>query len=163
MIGALENPTNPASELTTKDVTAAASVLGLKVRILKAATDSEIDAAFASLVQARAGALFVSGDLLFNNRIEQLVALAARHAIPTMYLFREFVVAGGLISYGANLSETYRQIGLYVGRILKGDRTADLPVMQETKIELIINLKTAKTLGLEVPDRLLARADEVIE
>jgi ABC-type uncharacterized transport system substrate-binding protein len=163
MIGVLENPTNPASELTTKDVTAAASVLGLKVHILKAETDSEIDAAFASLVQARAGALFVSGDLIFNNRIEQLVALAARHAIPTMYLFREFVVAGGLISYGANLSETYRQIGLYVGRILKGDRTADLPVIQTTKIELIINLKTARTLGLEVPAKLLALADEVIE
>jgi putative tryptophan/tyrosine transport system substrate-binding protein len=163
MIGVLENPTNPASELTTKDVTAAASVLGLKVHILKAETDSEIDAAFASLVQARAGALFVSGDLLFNNRIEQLVALAARHAIPTMYLFREFVVAGGLISYGANLSETYRPIGLYVGRILKGDRTADLPVIQTTKIELIINLTTARTLGLEVPAKLLALADEVIE
>jgi putative tryptophan/tyrosine transport system substrate-binding protein len=163
MIGVLENPTNPASELTTKDVTAAASVLGLKVHILKAETDSEIDAAFASLVQARAGALFVSGDLLFNNRIEQLVGLAARHAIPTMYLFREFVVAGGLISYGANLSETYRQIGLYVGRILKGDRTTDLPVIQTTKIELIINLTTARTLGLEVPAKLLALADEVIE
>jgi putative ABC transport system substrate-binding protein len=163
MIGVLENPTNPASELTTKDVTAAAAVLGLKVHILKAETDSEIDAAFASLVQARAGALFVSGDLLFNNRIEQLVALAARHAIPTMYLFREFVVAGGLISYGANLSGTYRQIGLYVGRILKGDRTADLPVIQTTKIELIINLATARTLGLEVPAKLLAIADEVIE
>jgi len=115
MIGVLENPTNPASELTTKDVMAAASVLGLKVHILKAEADSEIDAAFASLVQARAGALFVSGDLLFNNRIEQLVALAARHAIPTIYLFREFVVAGGLISYGANLSETYRQIGAHCG------------------------------------------------
>jgi putative ABC transport system substrate-binding protein len=163
MIGFLENPTNPASELTAKDVTAAASVLGLKVHILKAATDSEIDAAFASLVQARAGALFVSGDLLFNNRIEQLVALAARHAIPAMYLFREFVVSGGLISYGANLSETYRQIGLYVGRILKGDRTADLPVIQTTKIELIINLTTARALGLEVPAKLLALADEVIE
>jgi putative tryptophan/tyrosine transport system substrate-binding protein len=162
-IGFLENPTNLASELATKDVTAAASALGLKVHILKAETDREIDVAFASLVQARAGALFVGGDLLFNNRIEQLVALAVQHAIPTMYLFREFVLAGGLISYGTSLSETYRQVGLYVGRILKGEKPADLPVMQATKIELIINLKTARILGLEVPAKLLALADEVIE
>ena len=162
-IGFLENPTNLASELATKDVTAEASALGLKVHILKAETDREIDVAFASLVQARAGALFVGGDLLFNNRIEQLVALAVQHAIPTMYLFREFVLAGGLISYGTSLSETYRQVGLYVGRILKGEKPADLPVMQATKIELIINLKTARILGLEVPAKLLALADEVIE
>ena len=162
-IGFLENPRNPASELATKDVTAAASALGLKIHTLKAETDREIDAAFVNLVQARVGALFVGPDLHFNNRIEQFVALAVRHAVPTMYSFREFVVAGGLISYGANLSETYRQIGLYAGRILKGERPADLPVIQPTKIQLAINLKTAKTLGLDVPPTLLALADEVIE
>jgi putative tryptophan/tyrosine transport system substrate-binding protein len=142
---------------------AAATVIGLKIQVLKARTDREIDAAFVSLVQARTGALLVGGDVLFNNRTEQLVALAARHAIPTMYPVREFVVAGGLISYGTSLIETYRQVGLYTGRILKGEKPADLPVIQATKIELIINLKTAKTLGLEVPAKLLALADEVIE
>jgi putative ABC transport system substrate-binding protein len=137
--------------------------MGLTVQILKASTDREIAAAFASLVQARTGALLVGTDLVFNSRIEQIVALAARHAIPTMYALREFVVAGGLISYGTSLTEQYRQVGLYTGRILKGEKPADLPVMQATKIELIINLKTAKALGLQIPDRLLALADEVIE
>jgi putative ABC transport system substrate-binding protein len=162
-IGFLENPNNPKFELTTRDVLAAAPVVGLKVQILKASTDREIDAAFASLVQARTGALLVGGDPFFNNRIERLIELAARHAIPTMYLFSEFVVAGGLISYGTSLREIYRQAGLYTGRILKGEKPADLPVQQITKLELIINLKTTKTLGLQVPDRLLALADEVIE
>jgi putative ABC transport system substrate-binding protein len=162
-IGFLGNPDNPASELTTGDVLAAASVIGLKVQILKAGTDREIDAAFASVVQARTRALLVGVDPLFSNRIEQLVALAARHAIPTMYGFREFVVAGGLISYGASLTEQYRQIGLYTGRILKGEKPADLPVQQTTKFGLIINVKTAKALGLTVPPTLLAIADDVIE
>jgi len=162
-IGFLENPNNPIFELLTRDVLAAAPAIGLKVQILKAGTDREIDAAFASLVQARTGALLVGGDAFFNNRVELFVALAARHAIPTMYSFREFVVAGGLIGYGASLIETYRQVGLYVGRILKGENPADLPVQQITKLELIINLKTARTLGLEVPAKLLALADEVIE
>jgi putative tryptophan/tyrosine transport system substrate-binding protein len=162
-IGFLENPNNPVFELTTRDVLAAASVIGLKIQILKASTDREIDAAFASLVQAQSGALFVGNDLVFNNRIEQIILLAARHAIPSMYAFREFVVAGGLISYGTSLTEEYRQAGLYAGRILSGEKPADLPVVQATKIELIINLKTAKTLGLEVPAKLLALADEVIE
>jgi putative ABC transport system substrate-binding protein len=162
-IGFLENPNNPLSELLTRDVLAAAPIIGLKVQILKATTDREIDAAFASLVQARTGALLVGGDPFFNNRIERLIELAARHAIPTMYLFREFVVAGGLISYGTSLKEIYRQAGLYTGRILKGEKPADLPVMQMTKIELMINLKTAKALGLEVPAKLLALADEVTE
>src|SRR5262249_40891690 len=148
---------------TTKDVLAAAPVIGLKVQILKASTDREIDAAFASLVQERTGALLVGGDPFFNNRIERLMGLAARHAIPTMYLFHAFVVGGGLISYGVSLTGQYRQVGLYAGRLLKGEKPADLPVIQATKIELSINLKTAKALGLQIPDRLLALADEVIE
>jgi putative ABC transport system substrate-binding protein len=162
-IGFLENPNNPTFELATRDVLAAAPVIGLKVQILTAGTDREIDAAFVNLVQARTGALLVGTDALFNNRIEKIVALAAHHAIPTMYWSREFVAAGGLISYGTSLTEHYRQVGLYTGRILKGEKPTDLPVQQETKIELIINLKTAKILGLEVPDKLLATADEVIE
>ena len=162
-IGFLENPSNPASEVTRRDVLAAAPVIGVKLQILKAGTDREIDLAFVSLVQARAGALLVRNDLFFNNRIEQIIALAARYAIPTMYLYREFVVAGGLISYGTSLIEAYRQIGLYTGRILKGEKPADLPVIQATKLALIINLKTAKALGLQIPDRILALADEVIE
>jgi putative ABC transport system substrate-binding protein len=162
-IGFLENPNNPSFELQTRDVLAAAPAIGLKVQILKASTDREIDAAFVSLVQARTGALLIGNDLLFNNRFEQVIALAARHAIPTMSSWREFVVAGGLISYGPSLIEQYRQVGLYTGRILKGEKPTDLPVQQETKIELIINLKTAKTLGLEVPNKLLALANEVIE
>ena len=130
---------------------------------MKASTDREIDTAFASLVQARTEALLVGSDLFFGNRIERLIELAARHAIPTMYWYREFVVAGGLISYGTSLIEQYRQAGLYAARILKGEKPAELPVPQITKLDLIINLKTAKTLGLDVPDRLLALADEVIE
>jgi len=162
-IGFLENPNNPVNEFTTRDVLAAAPAIGLKVQVLKAGTDRELDAAFVSLVQARTGALLVGGDAFFNNRIERLIELAARHAIPTMYLFREFGVAGGLMSYGTSLREIYRQAGLYTGRILKGEKPADLPVIQATKLELIINLKTAKALGLQIPDRLLALADEVIE
>jgi len=162
-IGFLENPSNPVFELTTRDVLAAASVMGLKVQKLEAHSDREIDAAFASLVEAQTRALLVGSDVFFNNRIEQVVALAARYAIPTMYAFREFVAAGGLIGYGTSLIENYRQVGLYTGRILKGEKPADLPVMQATKIELVINLKTAHTLGLAVPDKLLALADEVIE
>ena len=162
-IGFLENPNNPVFELTTKDVLTAAPVIGVNLQILKAGTDREIDTAFARLVQARTGALLVGGDLFFSNRIERLIELAARHAIPTMYMVREFVVAGGLISYGTSLIENYRQVGLYAGRILKGEKPTDLPVVQATKLELIINLRTAKTLGLEAPAKLLALADEVIE
>jgi putative tryptophan/tyrosine transport system substrate-binding protein len=162
-IGFLENPNNPISDLTMRDVLAAAPVIGVSVQILKASTDHEIDAAFVSLVQARIGALFVGNDFLFNSRMEQITALAARYTIPTMYSYREFVMAGGLISYGTSMIENYRQVGLYAGRILKGEKPAGLPVIQATKIELNINLKTAKTLGLEVPAKLLALADEVIE
>jgi len=162
-IGFLENPNNPSFELQTRDVLAATPAVGLKVQVLKAGTDREIDAAFVSLVQARTGALLVGADAFFISRIERLIELAARHAIPTMYLFPEYVVAGGLISYGTSLIENWRQIGLYTGRILKGEKPADLPVQQFTKLELIINLKTARALGLQIPDRLLALADEVIE
>jgi putative ABC transport system substrate-binding protein len=162
-IGILQNPNSPVSELMTRDVLAAASVIGVKVQVLKTSTDREIDAAFMSLAQAQTGALLVTNDVLFNNRIEQIVALAARHAIPTMYALRDFAVAGGLISYGISLIEVYREVGLYTGRILKGEKPADLPVIQPTKFPLIINLKTAKALGLQIPDRLLALADEVIE
>jgi putative ABC transport system substrate-binding protein len=162
-IGFLENANNPISELLTRDLLAAAPVIGLKVQILKASTDREIDAAFVSLVQARTAALLVGTDVFFNNRIEHIVGLAARHAIPTMYLVPEFVVAGGLISYGTSLIEQYRQVGLSTGRILKGEKPADLPVIQATKFDLVINLKTAKALGLQIPDKLLALADEVIE
>ena len=162
-IGFLRNPNNPVAELMTRGVLAAAGVIGLKVQIFEASSDREIDAAFVSLVQARTGALLVGGDLFFNNRIEQITSLAARHAIPAMYAFREFVVAGGLMSYGLSLTEEYRQVGLYTGRILKGEKPADLPVMQATKIELAINLKTARALGLDVPNTLLVAADEVIE
>jgi putative ABC transport system substrate-binding protein len=162
-IGCLGNPNNPIFELTTRDLLTAAPIIGLKLEILKARTDSEIDAAFESAVQARTGALLVLGDAFFITRIERLIGLAARHRIPTMYTFREFVVAGGLISYGTSLIEDWRQIGLYTGRILKGEKPADLPVQQFTKIELIINLRIAKTLGLEVSAKLLALADEVIE
>ena len=135
-IGFLENPNNPIFELTTRDVLAAAPAIGLKVQVLKAGTDREIDAAFMSLVQSRTGALLVGGDLFFNNRIERLIELAARHAIPTMYLVPDFVVAGGLISYGVSLIEQYRQVGLYTGRILKGEKPADLPVQQLSLIHI---------------------------
>jgi ABC-type uncharacterized transport system substrate-binding protein len=162
-IGFLENPNNPTFELTTRDVLAAAPAIGLKVQILKAGTDREIDAAFVSLVQARTGALLVGNDVLFNNRIERLIELAAHHAIPTMHTIRESVVAGGLISYGISLTEQFRQVGLYAARILKGEKPTDLPVIQATKFELIINLKTAKALRLQISDRLLSLADEVIE
>jgi len=162
-IGFLENPTNTISELTMRDVLAAAPVAGVKVQILKASTDREIDAAFVSLVQARTGALLVGGDVFFHSRLEHIVGLAARHAIPTMCQVPEFVVAGGLISCGTSLIEEYREVGLYTGRILKGEKPADLPIMQATKFGLSINLKTAKALGLTVPDKLLALTDEVIE
>ena len=162
-IGFIGNPDNPTFELVTRDVLAAAPIIGPKVEVLKAGTDSEIDAAFARAVQAPAGALLVQADPLFITRIERIVALAARHAIPTMYSFREFVVAGGLISYGTSLIEDWRQIGLYTSRIIKGEKPADLPVIQATKIELIVNLNTAKAFGLTIPPGLLATADEVIE
>jgi putative ABC transport system substrate-binding protein len=159
-IALLVDPINSNAERIIGDAQEAARAKGLHLHILKAASESEIDAAVASLVQLHAGALVVNG---FFNRREPLVALAARYAVPAMYDWRESVVAGGLVSYGANLAGVYRKTGAYIGQILAGAKPADLPVQQPTKFELVINLKTAKALGLAVPQSILARADEVIE
>ena len=163
-VAVLVNPTNPANaESTVKDMQAAAPALGLQVQIFNASTSRQIDAAFANLVRERIDALFVGPDPFFNTRRVHLAVLAGRLAIPATYAGRDYAEAGGLMSYGSDLADTYRQIGAYVGRILKGAKTADLPVVQTSKLELVINAQTARTLGLEVPPTLLARADEVIE
>ena len=160
----LVNPANPTlAETNTKELQAAARTLGLELHVLNASTERDFDAVFAKLIQLRAGGLVIGGDPFFTSRSEQLAALALRHAVPTIYQYREFAVAGGLLSYGADLTDAYRLAGIYTGRILKGDKPADLPVQQATKVELYINLKTAKALGLTVPQALLSRADEVIE
>jgi ABC-type uncharacterized transport system substrate-binding protein len=163
LIGFLVNPSNPNAESDTGYMQAAARALGQRVHIQKASTERDISAAFASFVQLQASAVLVTADpLLFSRRL-QVVTLATRHAIPAMYTSREFVEIGGLMAYGANSAEVYRQVGVYTGRILKGEKPADLPVLQPTKFELVINLITAKALDLTVPPTLLARADEVIE
>ena len=159
----LVNPKNPTTESLKKDVEAAAATIGPRIEFFTASTGAEIDVAFASLVQKRADALLVHPDNLFINRRVQLTTLAARHAVPTMYPLRPDAEADGLMSCGTKLSDAHRQAGVYTGRILKGAKPADLPVVQPTKFEFIINLQTAKTIGLTVPPTLLARADEVIE
>jgi putative ABC transport system substrate-binding protein len=142
---------------------AAADSLGLKLQILHASAEHDFDSVFESLAQSRAGGLLLVPDLFFVGRIEQIAALTVRHAVPAIFQFREFAAAGGLMSYGGNLTDAYHQLGLYSGRILKGEKPADMPIQQFTKVELIINLKTAKTLGITFPITLLGRADEVIE
>jgi putative ABC transport system substrate-binding protein len=163
VIGMLENPTNPNAEEVRREVQAAADTLRRKLIIARAVVESDIERAVTSLVQQRIGALLVRSDLLFNARPKQLVALADRHALPAMYPLREFPVAGGLMSYGASLRDALRLAGVYIGRVLKGEKTAELPVVQSAKVELVVNLKTAKALGLAIPLPLLGRADEVIE
>jgi ABC-type uncharacterized transport system substrate-binding protein len=163
VLALLTNPTNPNAETISRDLVTAGRNIGLELRILHVTSDRELDSVFPKLNELRAGALMIATDPFFLDRRNQLVALAARYKIPAIYGRREYVALGGLMSYGASLAETYRQIGQYAGRILAGAKPADLPVMQPTKFELAINLKTAKAIGLEIPPTLLARADEVIE
>jgi putative ABC transport system substrate-binding protein len=162
IIAVLTNPSNPAED-KVRDEQATARAIGQRILALDASTVREIELAFAAIVRERANALLVNSDALFTAERELIVALADRHRVPAIYGWREFVEAGGLMSYGTNLRQSYHQVGAYVGRVLKGEKPADLPVMQPTNFEFVINLKTAKTLGLTVPDKLLALADEVIE
>jgi putative ABC transport system substrate-binding protein len=163
VIAILANPNFPDAESQRRDLQEAAQVIAQRVVFLDADSERDIDAAFASLVQQRAGALLVASDPFLFSRRDQIVALAARHSVPAVYQWRDFATAGGLMSYGTVLAELYRPMGIYVGRILNGARPSDLPVQQSTKVELVINLKTAKALGLSVPISLLARADEVTQ
>jgi len=160
---ALVNPNSAFTDAIVKDLQASASALGLPIEILRASTGREIDAAFANLVQTPGGALLVGPDAFFFSRHAQIVTLAARHALPTVYSVRESAEIGGLMSYGTNIANAFRLTGIYVGRVLKGEKPTDMPVEQPTKFELVVNLNTARALGLTVPDRLLALADEVIE
>jgi putative ABC transport system substrate-binding protein len=163
VVAFLVNPKNPIAESDTRDLQSAAVTTRQQILVLNASNESEIESAFATLVQRRAGALLVQSDPFFNSRPDQIVALAARHAVPAMYQWRDFPVAGGLMSYGTVLADAYRQVGIYAGKILKGTKPSDLPVQHSVKVQLVINLKTAKALGLTVPLSLLGRADELIE
>jgi putative ABC transport system substrate-binding protein len=163
-VAVLVNPANaPSTEVALRDITEAARALGLQIQVGKASTNREIDAAFAALVGERIGALFLSPDGFFNSRRVQLATMAARHALPMTSATREIAEAGGLMSYGPNIADAWRQVGVYAGRVLKGAKPGELPVEQVSKFELIINAQTARMLGLEIPPTLLARADEVIE
>ena len=162
-VAVLVNPTSPEAETTLRDVEPAARALGLQIRVLNASTSREINEAFATFVREQPDALFVAANPFFQTRRVQLAALAARHAVPTAFSVRDYAEAGGLMSYGTDVTDAWRQVGLYTGRILKGAKPADLPVVQSTKFELVINAETARMLGLTVPDKLLATADEVIE
>jgi ABC-type uncharacterized transport system substrate-binding protein len=163
-LAVLVNPANPVNtETNMKNLEAPARARGLQLHVLNASTERDFDAAFARLVQLHAGGLIVAPDIIFNSRAQQLAVLTLKHAVPAVHTVREFAVAGGLVSYGGDIKETHRQAGVYTGRILKGEKPADLPVQQVTKVELVINLRTAKTLGLNVPNTLIGRADEVIE
>jgi putative ABC transport system substrate-binding protein len=159
----LANPTNPAAESDIREVQSAANTTGQQILVVNASNDGELDAAFTALTQQHAGSLLVMSDPFLNGRIEKIVALAARYALPAMYQFREYPMAGGLMSYGTVLADAYHQMGIYVGKILKGAKPADLPVQQSVKVELLVNLKTAKALSITFPEALLQRADEVIE
>ncbi len=163
VVALLVNPTNPNAETVTRNLQVAARTLGLELHVLHASSERDFDIVFATLVQLRAGGLVVSNDPFFVSRSEQLVDLTLRHAFASIFKSREFAAAGGLMSYGGSVAEAHRQAGIYAGRIIKGEKPADLPVQQVTKTELVINLKTAKALRLEVPPTLLARTDEVIE
>jgi putative tryptophan/tyrosine transport system substrate-binding protein len=163
VMGLLVNPTNPNAESQAKNTQAAALRLGLQLQVLNASAESEFDAAFAKMRELQVGGLIIGQDVLFNTKSAQLAALTVRHALPAIALVREFAVAGGLISYGASRLDAWRQAGIYVGRILKGERPSELPVMRPTTFDLIINLKTAKELGFAMPDTILAQANEVIE
>jgi putative ABC transport system substrate-binding protein len=162
-IGVLVNPSATAAESQEREAQVAARALGLQLFVVNASSERDFDTAFATLAQQRVEALLIVGNALFTGQRYRLVAAAARYALPTIYPLREFVAAGGLMSYGGSLTEAYRQVGIYAGRILKGEKPADLPVTLPTKFELVINLQTAKGLGIEIPPTLLARADEVIE
>jgi putative ABC transport system substrate-binding protein len=163
IVALLINPTNPRAAVQARETQAAGRALGQEIHVVNATTESEIETAFATFGQLRAAALVFVNDALFNSRLDQLAASAARHAIPAISPWREFVLAGGLMSYGINQPDLYRQAAIYLGRILKGEKPANLPVQQSTKVELIVNLKTAKALGLTVPLSLLGRADEIIQ
>ena len=163
LIALLVNPTNPNAEGLTRDLRTAARTLGLQLHVLHASMERDFDAVFASLVQLKAGALIIGTDGIFIRQSNQLGALSVRHAVPAIFQTSDFAAAGGLMSYGADLTDAYRQVGIYTGRILKGEKPADLPVQRSTKAEMILNLKTAKALGLSVPLPLLGRADQVIE